>query len=321
MLYRKIRNIEFDLNTKCNSYCPACHRFVVQDNELYLNPWVEFNVDIDLAVIEGVFSNQRVVDDVAVNLIGLVGDAIAHSKFLEVIDIIYHHRPNAEITIHTNGSLRNQHFFRTLATKLNKHSLVTFSIDGLEDTNHIYRKNTNWGKIIQNLTAYVDAGGRAIWKYIIFPWNDYQVDSAKSLAQQIGCSFRIEDERNSAAELNRVMSAADNKFHKRTPAQKRIFYNLAPKPFTSIEPRCFDNDAIYINAQGRVVPCCMVNSTLTDEQRREEMISFVYSHDPDWNNLNTHTLEEVMNDVWWETLNKSLTVQPCSICVDACQKR
>lgn len=321
MLYEKIRNIEFDLNTKCNSYCPACHRFVMQDGELYLNPWVKFNIDIELEVIERVFSNQRIVDNISVNLIGLVGDAIAHSKFMEIIDIIYKHRPNAEITIHTNGGLRNNHFFEVLAKKLNNSSSVTFSIDGLEDTNHIYRKNTHWDKIISNLTAYVNAGGPAIWKYIVFPWNRHQVDEARELAGQIGCKFRTEDERNSTEELNQLMQAADKKFHKHTPAQKRIFYNTEPRPFTSIEPRCFDNDAIYVNAHGRVVPCCMINSTLTDEQRREEMLLFMYSSNPDWNDLNIHTLEEVMTADWWEFLNSSLTTRPCSICVDACQKR
>ena len=62
-----------------------------------------------------------------------------------------------------------------------------FGIDGLADTNHIYRKDTNFKKIVENLTAFNQAGGRSIWSFIAFQHNEHQVEEARLLSQQLGC--------------------------------------------------------------------------------------------------------------------------------------
>ena len=141
MLYKEIDTVEFDLNTVCNSYCPPCHRYTVQDGELFHNPYVKLGVNLELDVIERVFENSRITDDCFVDLVGLVGEPIAHPKFMEIVDIIYKHRPNAAINLHTNGGLRTEKMFYDLGKKFNKHSWIKFSLDGLEDTNGIYRIN------------------------------------------------------------------------------------------------------------------------------------------------------------------------------------
>ena len=80
MLYKEIDTVEFDLNTVCNSYCPPCHRYTVQDGELFHNPYVKLGVNLELDVIERVFENSRITDDCFVDLVGLVGEPIAHPK-------------------------------------------------------------------------------------------------------------------------------------------------------------------------------------------------------------------------------------------------
>ena len=54
---------------------------------------------------------------------------------------------------------------------IGENGYARFAIDGLEDTNHIYRRNTDWVKIVQNATAYIAAGGRAEWDFIVFAHN------------------------------------------------------------------------------------------------------------------------------------------------------
>ena len=58
-----------------------------------------------------------------------------------------------KIEIHTNGGARNVEFWENLG-KLSKiagkNILVIFSVDGLEDTNHIYRRNVKWDKLKEN---------------------------------------------------------------------------------------------------------------------------------------------------------------------------
>ena len=61
-----------------------------------------------------------------------------------------------------------------------------FSIDGLEDTNHLYRRNVKWEKVIENARSFITAGGKAHWDMLVFEHNKHQVDEAKSYANKLG---------------------------------------------------------------------------------------------------------------------------------------
>jgi len=69
----------------------------------------------------------------------------------------------------------------------NKNNLsVTFSIDGLENTNHMYRQGVQWKRIMANARAYIEAGGQAVWKCLVFEHNQHQLTEIKNLARQMG---------------------------------------------------------------------------------------------------------------------------------------
>ena len=63
---------------------------------------------------------------------------------------------------------------------------VHFGIDGLEDTNHLYRVNVKWKKVMENVKAFVENGGNAIWDYIVFRHNEHQVEQAREFSNKIG---------------------------------------------------------------------------------------------------------------------------------------
>ena len=130
MLYSTINSLQFDLNVTCNAYCPGCHRHTMVNGEMYMNPFLPFNTSLSIDIVERVMENPRLSDNVKVDFVGLVGEPIAHQQFLEIIDIIYKHRPNARVNIHTNGGLRSVEFFTQLAKKLKdiKTSDLSFSI-------------------------------------------------------------------------------------------------------------------------------------------------------------------------------------------------
>ena len=75
---------------------------------------------------------------------------------------------------------------------------MTFSIDGLEDTNHIYRQDVVWSKVMERAKAFINAGGIAHWKFVVFKHNVHQIQSADRLSKKMGfASFEvINDERN-----------------------------------------------------------------------------------------------------------------------------
>jgi hypothetical protein len=94
--------------------------------------------------------------------------------------------------MNTNGGMRKPEFWEKMgklfATRYNAEIgwQITWSIDGLADTNHLYRRNVEWDKLMANVQAYINAGGRAEWDYLIFGYNEHQIDEAKELSKKLG---------------------------------------------------------------------------------------------------------------------------------------
>jgi len=319
MLYKTIDTVEFDLNTVCNSYCPPCHRYTVQDGELFHNPYVKLNSNLDLSVIERVFENSRLTDDCFVDLVGLVGEPIAHPNFMEIIDIIYKHKPDAAINLHTNGGLRTEKFFFDLAKKFNKNSWIKFSLDGLEDTNGIYRIGVDYNKVVANMRAFIDGGGRAIWKFITFEWNKHQVEEAEALAKEYGCYKFQQDWDVNDLDIDIFMAAAQKKINKKVASKAAVFIDVPSNRSTKIKDKCFSYKKIYVNAHGYVIPCCMFNGAFTYESMRDKTLNFIKEdREEDWNSLYNNSLETIMSNTWWQKLKDSFETKPCDICVSSC---
>lgn len=70
---------------------------------------------------------------------------------------------------------------------------VIFSVDGLEDTNHIYRRNVKWHKVISAMETYGNTGARGIWEFLKFKHNEHQKDEVLQLAQKLGFPVRFKN--------------------------------------------------------------------------------------------------------------------------------
>jgi MoaA/NifB/PqqE/SkfB family radical SAM enzyme len=117
---------------------------------------------------------------------GNFGDPIAAKDTLEIFRYFRQHNDKMMLSLHTNGSAKTTEWWTELAHTLGRKGYVVFSVDGLADTNHLYRQNTNFDKIMQNAQAFIDAGGRARWDYIVFAHNEHQVEEAEKLSVKMG---------------------------------------------------------------------------------------------------------------------------------------
>jgi MoaA/NifB/PqqE/SkfB family radical SAM enzyme len=121
---------------------------------------------------------------------GNFGDPCACREFVDIYEYVRELNPRIGLACNTNGSLRTPEWWARLGAVMtqqqNNGNYCTFSLDGLEDTNHLYRRNTNWKKIMENAKAFIDAGGIAHWDYIVFQHNAHQVEDARQLAKDMG---------------------------------------------------------------------------------------------------------------------------------------
>jgi len=175
--------IHFEPTSTCNAACPMCARNINGDGcvvnlaDLSFNKFKEY-VTNSLISLEKIF------------FCGSLGDPCADKDLLKKIAWVKSIRPSIVVGINTNGSIRNPKWWIECAELLTGiYDYVVFSIDGLADTNHIYRVNVQFKKIMENAQAYIDAGASAHWDMLVFEHNKHQVQQCKQLAKDMGFTW------------------------------------------------------------------------------------------------------------------------------------
>jgi MoaA/NifB/PqqE/SkfB family radical SAM enzyme len=69
---------------------------------------------------------------------------------------------------------------------MNGYGQIDFGFDGLDDTLHLYRRNVKYNIAMRNARAFIQAGGRAQWNFIVFKHNEHQVEQARTLSEEYG---------------------------------------------------------------------------------------------------------------------------------------
>ena len=184
MLYRynDIKTVHLEITAACNAACPMCARNI---NGGEVNPQLPLT-ELSLDDIKKIFLPEFVAQLDSIYMCGNYGDPIAARDTLEAFAYFRQHNANLHLSMHTNGSAKKPSWWAELAKVLGRKGHVVFSLDGLEDTNHLYRQNTVWSKIMENAQAFIDAGGRARWDFIVFAHNEHQVEAAEALSKQMG---------------------------------------------------------------------------------------------------------------------------------------
>jgi MoaA/NifB/PqqE/SkfB family radical SAM enzyme len=181
--------LHVELTNACNAACPMCTRFHV--NSPYIRPDLEID-QITLEKFKKYFPPEIIKKCEVILFCGVHGDPGMAKDLYEICCYINETNPKTCVRINTNGGMRKPEFWARMGELFGKNLddhwswLVTFSIDGLADTNHIYRRNVEWDALIANVKAYIDAGGRAEWDYLIFKHNEHQIDEAKELSKELG---------------------------------------------------------------------------------------------------------------------------------------
>ena len=174
-----IKDIELEISSRCTLGCMACPR-----NYQPKDKWYSGFMDID--VLKDIVENSNFRKYV---FCGGYGDAIYHPKILEIIK--YMLASDKKWFIETNGAHKPKRFWDELIDLEWRGGCgFIFSIDGLQDTNHIYRKNSDWDSIMYGVNTILSKPAnmrpRMKWKYLVFPYNEHQVTQAREFAMDLG---------------------------------------------------------------------------------------------------------------------------------------
>jgi sulfatase maturation enzyme AslB (radical SAM superfamily) len=232
-----IKVLHLEPTDACNLACSLCAR----ETDLIFDKSNLHHLTVDQ--IKKSFSEDFTRQLDKMFMCGNYGDPAAGKHTLDIYRYFRKINPKIELGMNTNGSLRSTNWWKELADVfILGRNYVVFSIDGLEDTNHIYRVNSNWDKLIANVQSFISAGGVAHWDMLIYKHNEHQVDAAQQLAKDLGFKwFRAKVSKRP------LVNSLEYPIHWVAPTRPVI---------GKIKCHALSEQSVYIDAQGRVSPCC-----------------------------------------------------------------
>lgn len=178
--FDEIELVHLELTTRCNALCPMCRRTAFGG----VAPGLAMR-DLSLSEIKAIFAPDFVRPLRQIDLCGVHGDPVAARSFNQALAWFRQVNPGLAIEVYTNGALRPARWWADLA-RGSPMLKVVFAIDGLGDTHEIYRRGASFDKVVENARAFIDAGGRAQWDFLVFRHNEHQVDEARRRAGEWG---------------------------------------------------------------------------------------------------------------------------------------
>lgn len=224
--------LHIELSTHCNAACPLCMRYY--NSSTIVRPDLNLT-SISLEQFKKYFTATFLSTLKRIMYCGTMGDPLMAKDCYDIIQYVNEINPNCQQTFHTNGGIREKIFWSKMGELFSKPNMkLIFSIDGLEDTNHIYRRNVVWSKLINNADTFIKAGGQATWEYLVFDHNDHQVELAKELSVAMGFVAFLSkrptgfESKNGEFKPREVFDGAGNQLYQIYPT-KKLKYNSGKK--------------------------------------------------------------------------------------------
>lgn len=313
-------HFHIEVSSKCTLACPRCARQEVPDGLI--------NTELDLEFFKRNFTPEFVLANVEkITFCGDDGDPIYAHDLISIIQYLKSIKP-VEIVIVTNGSHKKLAWWIELGKCLNHCDTVHFSIDGYDHaSNNIYRINSDYDSIIAGLQTLRSASAcQIVWAAIAFKFNEHHLEHMQHTAKKLGVDQFQLTHSTKFGSVYPSYGADDplqpsGRLVSGTHRFERVITDLSEKPPTPISltnirlfqetqssngitPLCkIGNKGLYIDARGRLFPCCWVANR--------------YSHNQEWQqqaekfNLHHQTLQQALSDTFWVTELQTYRWQEC----------
>jgi MoaA/NifB/PqqE/SkfB family radical SAM enzyme len=272
--YKDIKTIHLEVTQNCQASCPMCDR---NQNGGALNHHINLN-ELSLTDCKKIFEADFIKQLKTMYMCGNLGDPIVARDTLEIFRYFRQHNADMWLSMNTNAGARDSNWWKELAQIYGKMGTVIFSVDGLSDTNHLYRQGVNWTTVENSIHSFIAAGGRARWDFLIFEHNQHQVDEAKHLSEFWGFERFIakktgrfitadSKKKDSHQAVNRKgektvkIKKPDEKYQNAALTTHDLLikkYGSIDLYYDSVPIRCKvkDEGNLFITAEGLALPCC-----------------------------------------------------------------
>jgi len=344
--YQDIKSIHLEVTQKCNASCPMCDR---NQNGGDLNPHINLD-ELTLQDCHKIFEPKFIQQLDTMYMCGNLGDPISARDTIRIFDYFRNYNEKMWLSMNTNGGARNVEWWKELAKVLKKPAAVIFSVDGLSDTNHLYRQGVVWDNVEQNMRSFIEAGGRARWDFLIFEHNQHQVEEAKALAESWGVerfvakkTGRFVTAKIKAKEKHQAVNRkGENTVELKKPKEEYrnsavesidtliSRYGSMDRYYDSVPINCKVKDAgnLFITAEGLALPCCWTAGRMYKWWNKDHKVEQIWEYidavgGKDAINAKLHSLKSVFDTKIFSIIEESWQKLSCDtgklkVCATKC---
>ena len=344
MLWRDTElRIALDISTYCNAGCPQCHR--TEENGLGKQDWLPL-IRWDLETFKKAFPEEEIHRVKEFKFCGTWGDPVMCKELLEMCEHVMEHS-YAQITLITNGSIRNEDWWWNLGVLCGRRLQVIFAVDGVDQAMHErYRRFTDLQKVLDNMATIGQTLADVQSSTVLFKHNQDYKDEIMELCKQNGSrrhsfviSDRFDEGLKSVVGNKRYFVNEDGEEEYLERADQDILptgtiSGLGLKENT-YEINCrwaTPRNEIVVNPEGQVLPCCYhanahykhkFDSTWGNEVWNHDIFATDYNVDQRKYNILHTPLSEIINSDWFKNKLPESTKgnNPVAQCVRHCSNR
>ena len=331
------KKLQLEISSMCNALCLGCVR-TDTFNFNQSKPFISKKNIVEVSTIVKLLSSSLMSTVETLEFCGTIDEPLMHPDFFEILESAFDINPNYKIIIHTNASIRSTKDWARLATLLNKFTTphrVNFSIDGIGQTHEFYRQFTNYEKILENAQAFIDAGGNAVWQFLIFPWNTHQVDEASKISEQMkfnGFITRIdrsivtgigEEKIRNLKNENRTVTLIDE------PTLDELLSSYVKINPVGIACETKKESQYFVSYDSRLWPCCFIHNGFFQTSKSKTTFlkqRLFENYGEDFNDMTVKTIEEIVNSNFFkndlvESWSNPVSTGPCgkiTRCAETC---
>ena len=294
--YEDIKEVHLEVTQRCQAACPMCDRNMNGGAD---NPHIT-NAELTLDDCKRIFKPEFIKQLKTMYMCGNLGDPIVARDTLEIFRYFREHNSNMWLSMNTNAGAKNEAWWRSLAGVIGRAGAVIFSVDGLSDTNHIYRQGVVWDNVEKNMRAFIDAGGRARWDFLVFAHNEHQVEEAEALANAWGCEKFIKKKsgrfittdikpkeehqavNRKGKETAKIAKPSKDNVNLALLKQKEIekSYGSMKEYFDkcAIDCKVAKQGSVFITAEGLLMPCCWTAGRMYKWWHKNPQVEQVWDH-------------------------------------------
>ena len=182
---QKLSSPNMDLSHRCILRCPQCLRQKVEGL-----PRIKRSFDIgkpEFRKILNYYDNQ-------ITFCGQISDPIYHPDFLAFLEMMDGLGKGLRVatngTNDKSGNMDDKWWEKAYSYGLGENCWY-FGVDGLDEKSELYRIGSNFKQVWETMKMGVAAGHPIVWQFIIFGYNEHEIEQAKEIAHKEGITLLL----------------------------------------------------------------------------------------------------------------------------------